>query len=129
MMIKGAKNPKWANPEKTIIDLTVTHAEYGEIPFTASPEDTEQHGRDLFARAVAGEFGPVAEYDGPSAEEIAKQKRKQEIIARLAAIDAASVRPLRAVADGTATDFDRQKLAALEAEAATLRAELQGLGV
>lgn len=128
-MMKQAKNPKWANPEKTIIDLTVTHAEYGEIPFTASPEDTEQHGRDLFARAVAGEFGPVAEYDGPSAETIAKQKRKQEIIARLAAIDAASVRPLRAVADGTATDFDRQKLAALEAEAATLRAELQGLGV
>jgi hypothetical protein len=58
-------------------------------------------------------------------EELAEQ-RKAEIQARLAEIDTASIRPLRAVADNTATDFDRQKLADLEAEAAALRAELAG---
>jgi hypothetical protein len=54
-------------------------------------------------------------------------KRRAEILARLAEIDAASVRPLRAIAEGNATDFDRQKLAALDSEAATLRTELAGL--
>jgi hypothetical protein len=62
-----------------------------------------------------------------SAAELAEQ-RKAEILARLAEIDAASVRPLRAIAEGNATDFDRQKLASLDGEAATLRAELAGLG-
>jgi hypothetical protein len=55
--------------------------------------------------------------------------RKAEITVRLAEIDTASIRPLRAIADGTATDFDMQKLANLEAEAATLRDELAGMQV
>jgi hypothetical protein len=60
-----AKNPKFVNAGKTLIDLIVTHPIFGEIPFTASPDDVEDHGRDLFARAVAGEFGPVADYVPP----------------------------------------------------------------
>jgi hypothetical protein len=62
----------------------------------------------------------------PTPEEIAAA-RKAEILARLAAIDADSVRPLRAIANGEGTDFDTQKLAALDAEAAGLRDELAGL--
>lgn len=58
--------------------------------------------------------------------------RRQEIMARLAEIDAASARPLRdvvgaLVAGQMAPEFAAGKLAALEAEAATLRAELAGL--
>lgn len=60
-----AKNPAYVNAEQTQIDVTVTHPVFGEIPFTASPDDVEEHGRDLFARAVAGEFGPVADYVPP----------------------------------------------------------------
>ncbi len=60
-----AKNPRWANPQKTIVDLNVSHPVFGEIPFTANPEDMEPHGRELFARAAAGEFGPVADYVPP----------------------------------------------------------------
>jgi hypothetical protein len=56
------------------------------------------------------------------------EERRVEILARLAEIDLASIRPLRAVADGSATDFDRQKLVDLDSEAAGLRAELAGLG-
>lgn len=33
-----------------------------EVPFTASPSDTEPHGRELYQRAVAGEFGEIAPY-------------------------------------------------------------------
>ncbi len=60
-----AKNPQWVNAENTMIDLIVTHPVFGEIPFTASPDDVEEHGRELFAKAVAGEFGPVADYVPP----------------------------------------------------------------
>jgi hypothetical protein len=56
------------------------------------------------------------------------EKRRAEILARLAEIDAASVRPLRAIAQGEAVQADHDKLAALDAEAAALRAELAALG-
>lgn len=36
-----------------------------EVPFSASPTDSEQHGRDLFARAIAGDFGVIAPYVAP----------------------------------------------------------------
>jgi hypothetical protein len=53
--------------------------------------------------------------------------RRAEIFARLAEIDAASVRPLRAIANGDDVQADHTKLTALDAEAAELRAELAGL--
>lgn len=63
-------SPKWANPEHTAIDMTVRFAEIGEdLPFTAMPNDSEEHGRFLFSSAAAGQFGEVAEYDGPIYQE------------------------------------------------------------
>ena len=62
----------------------------------------------------------------PTQEEIA-EKRNQEIYARLTAIDSESLRPLRAIAQGTATDYDIEKLKALEDEAVALRQELSSL--
>lgn len=62
----------------------------------------------------------------PTAAEIAAQ-RIAEIDARLAAIDLASVRALRATVAGTATEADRDQLAVWEAEAAALRSERAGL--
>ncbi|MFM6959548.1 MAG: hypothetical protein ACKOW0_00795 [Schleiferiaceae bacterium] len=47
------------------IDMEIEHPVYGWIPFTASPDDTEPMGRDLYAQAVAGDLGPVAEYVAP----------------------------------------------------------------
>lgn len=55
--------------------------------------------------------------------------RRADIIrARLAAIDADSIRALRAVARGKAIKADTDKLDALDTEAAELRAELAALG-
>lgn len=58
--------------------------------------------------------------------------RRLEILGRLAEIDGQSARPLRDVVSALVTgqpapEFAAGKLAALEAEAATLRAELAGL--
>lgn len=41
----------YRNPVRNgdVIDCEINHPVYGWVPFTASPEDPEQHGRDLFA--------------------------------------------------------------------------------
>lgn len=57
------------NPHRTAsggIDMLATFSGIGEIPFHATIDDTEPHGRDLFARATQGEFGPVAPYVEPA---------------------------------------------------------------
>jgi hypothetical protein len=35
------------------IDCEIHHPDYGWIPFTADPNDVEQHGRDIFKTALA----------------------------------------------------------------------------
>jgi hypothetical protein len=58
-----AQNPQY-NSSGTI-DLEYNHPVYGWIPFTSSPEDSEQLGRDLHAAALAGEFGEIQPYVEP----------------------------------------------------------------
>lgn len=53
--------------------------------------------------------------------------RRAELLAELAAIDAASARPLRAILVGSATEEDRTRLTELDEQAAALRAELATL--
>lgn len=128
-MLTNIHSVQWADADGIIINMIGLHPVYGEIPFAARADDIEEHGRDLFARAVAGEFGPVADYAGPSAEMIAAKARKAAIIAALAALDDGSVRALRAKALGTAKAADDARLASVDAQAAALRAELIALGV
>lgn len=56
--------PRWADAEQTMINCEITTSQFGDeiLPFTASANDVEAHGRALFAQLVAGEFGPIAEY-------------------------------------------------------------------
>jgi hypothetical protein len=64
--LEYAKNPIYNNEEGTIILLTVKWEEFvEEMPFGACSYDSEEHGRDLFNRAKAGEFGEVASYVAP----------------------------------------------------------------
>ena len=59
--LQYAKNPVYNNEEETAILLTVKWEEFvEEMPFGACSYDSEPHGRDLFNRAKAGEFGEVA---------------------------------------------------------------------
>lgn len=36
-----------------------------EVPFSASKDDSEPYGRDLFARAIVGEFGAIGDLVAP----------------------------------------------------------------
>ena len=44
------------------VDMEIDHPQYGWIPFTANPNDSEQLGRDLYAAAIAGTLGTIAPY-------------------------------------------------------------------
>jgi len=67
LKVTSAQNPKYATPDNKIIELQVTFAEFGDaiLPFGASEDDCHEHGRVLHAKALAGEFGPIAEYVPP----------------------------------------------------------------
>ncbi|MBA4707786.1 hypothetical protein [Aquitalea aquatica] len=54
---------QWANEARSAVTMTVSFNSLGDVPFTAAPDDTTEHGRELFARAVAGDFGSIREPD------------------------------------------------------------------
>ena len=45
------------------IDCDWDHPVHGVIRFTASPDDTEEHGRAIYQWLIDGEFGPIADAD------------------------------------------------------------------
>ena len=57
-------NARWSNSEKTMIDCEITTSQLGNeiLPFTASQNDVEAHGRAMFADIVAGKYGTISEY-------------------------------------------------------------------
>lgn len=73
------RNPKynWLDT----IDCEINHPEYGWIPFTATPEDPMLYGQAIYAKAVTGDYGPIAPFVPPanivgeSAMELVRQKR------------------------------------------------------
>lgn len=44
------------------IDAEINHPTFGWIPFTASPNDIEDHGRAIYQACVNGQFGHIAPY-------------------------------------------------------------------
>ena len=93
--LKYANNPKWVNQAHTSIELTVRFEEINEdLPFHATPNDVEEHGRDIYTRAAAGEFGVIAEWTPPTIEELAANARGQRD-ALLQEVDSIVGNPLR----------------------------------
>lgn len=66
--INSARNPKWANQARTSIDLEVDFDEVDEeyVLFNAHPDDIVSWGPELYNRALAGEFGEIAEFEVPA---------------------------------------------------------------
>lgn len=58
----------WANAANTTISCRVDFEGLGIVPFTAAAGDPEEHGRLIYARAIAGDFGAIAPYVAPPAE-------------------------------------------------------------
>ena len=63
-ILTSLTNPRWANAEQTMINCEITTSQFGDeiLPFTASANDVESHGRAIFADIVAGKYGPIAEF-------------------------------------------------------------------
>ena len=61
--IARARNPKWVDENHNMIDLEVDFAPLDEewLPYTCSPTDVVAHSRELYRRAVAGDFGIIAD--------------------------------------------------------------------
>ena len=119
----------FANAANTAINCWVTFDDLPHsVPFTASPDDSEAHGREIFARASDGDFGAVAAYIPH--ENIPDQNgNNAPILAQLAEIDAKTVRPQRAVLHAVANAMtpdpaDLQYLAKLKLEADGLREQM-----
>jgi len=58
--------PKWNAADRSSINCLVTFKHLpSEVPFTATPHDCEPHGREIYQRIVAGEFGEIAPFEPP----------------------------------------------------------------
>lgn len=65
MKYSAVRNCKWANAEHSSIECEVNFNDVNSeewTPFAANPLDHYEHGREIFAKAVAGEFGVIQEY-------------------------------------------------------------------
>ena len=64
----NVKNCKWADAEHTIIlcDVDFDHLDEIYVPFSATANDKYEHTKEIFAKAIAGDFGVVAEYEPPA---------------------------------------------------------------
>lgn len=63
--LTSATNPRFGDPEnKSVIVEAVFEeiAHLGPITFIAVGDDDHDHGREIMARALSGEFGPIAPY-------------------------------------------------------------------
>lgn len=58
--IVSAKSPRRLEGGGDSITLDVLFSHLSErVPFTARPDDTEIHGRELYVRAMRGEYGDI----------------------------------------------------------------------
>lgn len=67
MAITSVTAPQWGDLEHTFINCVVTTDNTGteQLPFTASPNDIEPSGQQVFQDCVNGVYGAVAPYTPP----------------------------------------------------------------
>tara|TARA_R100000773_G_C4181275_1_gene90896 strand:+ start:497 stop:775 length:279 start_codon:yes stop_codon:yes gene_type:complete len=74
----GAKNPVWGDEKKTFIVLDCKFSHYanmgmtendGYYSFGANPDDVEEHGKLIYEKAKAGEYGTIGDYVAPKEPE------------------------------------------------------------
>lgn len=114
---------KYTNAEQTSLKVTTDSGEYS-APWPCHSWHAQEIQSAIDAGMVIEPFKTDVEL-----EQEAKQARAAVISERLNEIDLISVRPLRAKIAGAATQFDTDKLVALDSEAVILRAELKALTI
>lgn len=121
-----AKNCKWANADKTLLDCEVNFEHLPEeyVPFTADIN------HEIFTRVLNGDFGDIEEYVEPNID--INAVRRSEIIIRISQIESEKLRPLSDLLTpelfmSEEIEYSKNKLVALQQELIDLRAELSNL--
>lgn len=60
-VLTNPRDLRWVNEEHTAIDMTITHSQFGDIPFTSSADDVEKHSREIFNELK--DRSDIIEYD------------------------------------------------------------------
>jgi hypothetical protein len=123
--IINVSSPVYANADGTAINCTLLHTDFGEIPFTASPDDVfTDYGPDIYNQAITGEFGDIAAYvppPAPTQAQITEQNTRE--YARRLRIATDTAFPLQSAVDlDTATEEQQQSLTELQQYAVELMA-------
>lgn len=108
--IISAANPRYAETDADSVTLDVLFSHLSKsMPFTARKDDTEEHGRELYSRAVFGEFGPIEVITPPPPTEGEQQTRLNALLKQAAT----AMAPLEdAEALGIISDTEREMLTA-----------------
>jgi len=66
--VESVTNLYYRTADKSLINCMVKFAEFNEVhPFTASANDPEDHGVNIYNDIVAGKYGPIGDYVPPKA--------------------------------------------------------------
>ena len=70
--ILAVRNCKYIKVDNSLINCEAKFSHLADewIPFTANPNDTEEHGRTLYANAVKGDYGIVTTFSRTLDEEL-----------------------------------------------------------
>jgi hypothetical protein len=76
----GVHNLVYSSPDNTSISMIVEF-DKSSVPvrFNACPNDPMDYGRELYERAVAGDFGPIQKYVPPAPASLSKEQCKQAV--------------------------------------------------
>lgn len=97
-----------ADPDSITLDVRFAHLPE-QVQFTARKDDSEEHGRELYSRAVFGEFGEIEVIPLPPPTEAEQQARLDALLKQAAN---AMAPLLDAEALGIISETEREQLTA-----------------
>jgi hypothetical protein len=71
MKVLYVKNPVYATKDNTSIECMVKFDVFEqELHFHATPDDTAEHGRQIYQDLKSGKYGPIANYKPKPIEDL-----------------------------------------------------------
>lgn len=75
---------RYASEDRQQIDVVIV-VNGEELPFTSSPRDVEEAGREIYTKAVFGEYGEVKPYVAPAPVAV-PEPTAEELLRQIAAL-------------------------------------------
>ena len=86
MELLSVTKPRWANIDHTQVDVDAEFKGLGVVPFTAHPTEGE-FGPIIFAAALLGDYGDIAEYVSVEVEPIPDSISRRQFFQQLAVME------------------------------------------